>query len=167
MKKDSEKELLNVSLIIANIDDATELHEMQVKTFAPLLDKYQDYDTNPANEPIDRTINRIKQPFTDYYIIKYKEQSIGGVRIIKKGNRAYRLGPIFILPKYQGIGIAQVVFKLIEKKYDDAVIWDLDTILEEKGNCYLYEKIGYKKTGVTDKINENMTIIYYEKHIEP
>jgi len=39
----------------------------------------------------------------------------------------------------------------------------LDTILQEKSNCYLYEKIGYKKTGQIEKINENMDIIYYEK----
>jgi hypothetical protein len=39
----------------------------------------------------------------------------------------------------------------------------LDTILQEKGNCHLYEKIGYKKTGKIEKINERMDIVYYEK----
>ena len=41
--------------------------------------------------------------------------------------------------------------------------WSLDAILEEKGNCYLYEKMGYHKTGKLWKINEKMTIVYYEK----
>ena len=26
----------------------------------------------------------------------------------------------------------------------------LDTILQEKGNCYLYEKMGYRKAGKTE-----------------
>ena len=42
--------------------------------------------------------------------------------------------------------------------------WCLDTILQETGNCYLYEKLGYKKTGVTEKINDYMDIVYYEKN---
>jgi len=39
----------------------------------------------------------------------------------------------------------------------------LDTILEEAGNCHLYEKIGYMKTGKTEVINEKMTLVFYEK----
>ncbi|MBP5280061.1 MAG: hypothetical protein J6Z03_06220 [Erysipelotrichaceae bacterium] len=41
--------------------------------------------------------------------------------------------------------------------------WCLDTILQEKGNCYLYEKLGYNQTGKVDKINDKMDIVYYEK----
>ena len=41
--------------------------------------------------------------------------------------------------------------------------WKLDTILQEKGNCYLYEKLGYHKTGKTEIINDKMTIVFYEK----
>lgn len=39
----------------------------------------------------------------------------------------------------------------------------LDTILQEKGNCYLYEKMGYRKTGKTEKINDRLTLVFYEK----
>ena len=39
----------------------------------------------------------------------------------------------------------------------------LDTILQEKGNCCLYEKLGYHQTGKTEQINDKMTIVYYEK----
>ncbi len=41
--------------------------------------------------------------------------------------------------------------------------WFLDTIQEEAGNCHLYEKIGYKKSGRTEVINERMTLVFYEK----
>jgi hypothetical protein len=39
----------------------------------------------------------------------------------------------------------------------------LDTILQEKDNCYLYEKLGYRQTSKTEIINDKMTIVFYEK----
>ena len=33
----------------------------------------------------------------------------------------------------------------------------------EKGNCYLYEKMGYHKTGQTHEINERLTLVFYKK----
>ena len=41
--------------------------------------------------------------------------------------------------------------------------WSLDTILQEKGNLYLYEKMGYHQTGRIENINDRMDIVYYEK----
>lgn len=32
-----------------------------------------------------------------------------------------------------------------------------------RGNCYLYEKLGYHQTGKTEIINDKMTIVFYEK----
>lgn len=44
---------MEVKLLRAVIDDAEELHIMQIKSFKELPDKYHDYDTNPANESIE------------------------------------------------------------------------------------------------------------------
>ena len=41
--------------------------------------------------------------------------------------------------------------------------WELATILQEEGNCYLYEKLGYKRSGTITKINDRMDIVGYEK----
>ncbi len=154
---------MSVSLCKASIDDAMLIHQMQVEAFMPLLKKYQDYDTNPANESLEKTIARFKQPFTEYYLIKYFEATVGGIRVVKLGNQSYRVSPIFILPESQGKGIAQKAFAGLEWIYHDAKLWELSTVMQEEGLCYLYEKIGYKKTGETKKINENMTIVFYEK----
>ncbi|MBP5429130.1 MAG: hypothetical protein J6Z04_07610 [Clostridia bacterium] len=35
--------------------------------------------------------------------------------------------------------------------------------MEEAGNCHLYEKPGYKKTGKTQTINEKMILVFFEK----
>ena len=130
----------------------------------PLLEKYQDYETSPANETVDRIIGRMNQSFTDYYLIRYLDIDVGSIRIVRKDNLVFRVSPIFILPEYQGRGIAQQVFARIEEMHKDARMWELDTILQEQGNCYLYEKLGYKKTGKIQEINDKMSIVYYEKH---
>ncbi len=41
---------MKIDLIRARLKDAKEIWEMQIKSFKKLLDKYQDFETNPANE---------------------------------------------------------------------------------------------------------------------
>jgi len=158
---------MDINLEKATIEDANEIHQMQLKSFKELLDKYQDYEISPGNEPIDKIIARINQKETDYYIIKYNNISVGAIRIINLDDgKLNRISPIFILPEFQNKEIAQSVFKIIEEKYKPQNGWILDTILQEKGNCYLYEKMGYVRTGKIEKINEKMDIVYYEKNMK-
>ena len=156
---------MNITLIKSGIDDANTIHQMQVQAFTPLLHKYLDYETSPANETVDRIVERINQSFTDYYIIKESNTPVGAIRVVRRDNNRFRVSPIFILPQFQGKGIAQFVFELIENHYKEAKVWELDTILQEKGNCYLYEKLGYTKTGKKVEINQLMTLVYYQKEM--
>ncbi|MEC2475131.1 GNAT family N-acetyltransferase, partial [Bacillus thuringiensis] len=71
--------------------------------------------------------------------------------------------PMFIHPGYQGKGIAQKVITLIEEIFPEATSWELATILEEEKNCFLYEKMEYKRTEVIKKLNDKTTLIYYKK----
>jgi GNAT superfamily N-acetyltransferase len=155
---------MDIKLVKATLEDTNELFQMQIATFKPLLEKYHDYDTNPGNEKIEKTIARLNEKITDYYIIKLNGNSVGGIRIRKYEEGALcKVGPLYILPEFQNKGIAQKVFTIIEEKYTPPNGWILDTILQEKGNCHLYEKMGYKKTGKVERINERMDIVYYEK----
>jgi GNAT superfamily N-acetyltransferase len=155
---------MNINLVKATPENAQEIHQMQIKSFKNLLNKYKDYDISPGNENIEKVLARINQETTDYYLIKMENISVGAIRINKLENGLKcRISPIFILPEYQNKGIAQKVFKIIEGKYNPEKGWVLDTILQEEGNCYLYEKMGYKRTGKIEKINERMDIVYYEK----
>ena len=155
---------MDVSLSKAELKDVETIYEMQIKSFMVLLERYQDFETNPGNESIEKIVARINQSFTDYYIIKSDDVSVGSVRIVKKDNNTYRISPIFVLPEYQGRGIAQKVFQMLEQNYYYAKKWELDTILQEQGNCYLYEKLGYRKTGKTEIVNNKMTLVFYEKN---
>jgi GNAT superfamily N-acetyltransferase len=70
---------------------------------------------------------------------------------------------MFILPEHQGKGIAQKAITLVEELFPQATSWELRTILEEKRNCYLYEKMGYITSGRKHSLNENTTLIHYRK----
>ncbi|MBO6115557.1 MAG: GNAT family N-acetyltransferase [Ruminococcus sp.] len=152
-----------MELIRVTMDDAEELWEMQVEAFSELLERYQDYDTNPANETIDRVRIRLAQPSTYYYFIMSGGVKVGAIRVIDihDGSRK-RISPIFIMKEHRGHGLAQEAISAVEKIHG-STHWQLDTILQEAGNCHLYEKMGYRRTGKTEVINERMTIVDYEK----
>lgn len=155
---------MEVTLSRANMDDVEELHAMQVRAFKELLEKYQDFDTNPGNESVEKVGARLQQDFTFFYYICIGQQKVGAVRVVdqKESGKNKRISPIFILPEFQGKGIAQEAIRLCEEAHGSEN-WELDTILEESRNCYLYEKMGYRRTGRTEVINERLTLVFYEK----
>lgn len=155
---------MGISLRKATLKDAEKLWKMQLESFKEMLMKYQDYDTNPGNEQIDRIIFKLKDPYTCFYFICEDGKEAGAIRIVdyKDNNRKKRIAPLFILPDYQNRGLAQKAIELCEDihgKYN----WELDTSLQEKRNCHLYEKMGYHTIGKTRVINDKLTLISYEK----
>lgn len=155
---------MEVKLLRANIEDTKVLHAMQITAFKELLEKYQDFDTSPANESVERVEARLKQDFTFYYFICIGQQKVGAIRIVdkKEAGSNKRISPLFILPEFQGKGIAQEAIRLCEELHGNGN-WELDTILQEPKNCHLYEKMGYRQTGKTEVINERLTLVFYEK----
>ena len=89
---------------------------------------------------------------------------VGAIRVVdkKEEGKAKRISPIFILEQYRNRGLAQKAIEEAERIHGSEN-WELDTILEEAGNCYLYEKMGYRKTDKVEKINEKMTLVFYKK----
>lgn len=59
-------------------------------------------------------------------------------------------------------GIAQQTIKLVEQIHG-SLNWLLDTIMQEEGNCHLYEKMGYHRTGEKKEVSDIMTLIIFEK----
>ncbi|SFK02323.1 MULTISPECIES: GNAT family N-acetyltransferase [unclassified Bacillus (in: firmicutes)] len=158
---------MGVTLEKAAVSDAELIYAMQVETFLPLLETYQDYNTNPANEKFDRVITRIHNPYGGFYKIMYNKAVVGAVCVVwKEGTTKFWISPMFILPKYQGKGIAQKVILLLEEMFPQATSWELATILEEKRNCYLYEKMGFVQTGVSKRLNDCTTLVYYQKPLQ-
>ncbi len=154
----------NVTLKVAAEEDIQTIWEMQVKAFSDLLEKYRDYDMSPAAESIDKVRARYEQPWTTYYFITADDETVGAIRVVdKKNGSRKRISPIWIMQEYRNKGYAQAAMIAAEQLYG-ADNWSLDTILQEKGNIHLYEKMGYHQVGQIEKINDRMDIVYYEKN---
>jgi Acetyltransferase (GNAT) family. len=149
----------------AGLAECNRIHEMQVIAFQELLDKYQDYETNPAMETVDLVRGRIDQDHMDYYLIFAGDADIGAIRVVRLPDEVCRIAPVFILPGYQGRGYAKEVFCQIEQMYPQVKKWKLETIKEEPKLCGLYEAVGYRLTGREEIVKPGMTLVYYEKHL--
>ena len=154
---------MSVELKAVTRDDIETVWKMQVEAFAGLLEKDRDFDMSPAAEGVDKVLARFEQPWTTYYFIVANDEKVGVIRVVdKKDGSRKRISPIWIMPEYRNKGYAQQAMIEAEKLYG-VDNWCLDTILQEKGNLHLYEKLGYHQTGKIDKINDLMDIVYYEK----
>lgn len=152
-----------VQLLHAAENDAEMIQGMQQVAFAELLERYQDHDISPATESLEKIRWKISHPGSFYYFILAGSQTVGAIRVVdlKDGSRK-RISPLYIMPDCRGKGYAQAAMEEAERIHG-ANHWQLDTILQEAGNCYLYKNMGYHQTGHRSVIKENMTIVDYEK----
>ncbi len=152
-----------IRLVPAAREDMETVWRMQVEAFSGLLEKYQDYDLSPAAEGPEKILQRFEQSGSVYYFILAEGKKAGVIRVIdrKDGSRK-RISPMWIMPEFRNRGYAQAAILAAEQLYGPSH-WCLDTILQEKGNLHLYEKLGYHQTGRVEKINDRMDIVYYEK----
>lgn len=154
---------MKIALVKATESDIKEIWEIQVEAFKSLLERYQDYDMSPATESYENVLNKYKQLWTSYYFITRNNEKVGVIRVIdKKDGSRKRIAPIWIMPAYRNQGLAQLAMRKVEKIYGSNH-WQLDTILQEQANIYLYEKLGYKRTGEIENIKDGMDIVYLIK----
>lgn len=152
-----------MQLVRGAVADLELIREMQKEAFAALLEKYQNHDTNPANENVERITWKLQQQDSYFYRIEVGGETVGAIRVVDAGDGSpKRISPLFILPQHRGKGYAQAAILEAEKRHGSHN-WELGTILQEAGNCYLYEKMGYHQTDRQTVINDKMTIVGYEK----
>ena len=152
-----------LQLVRCTVEDRELIRDMQKEAFAELLKKYQDHDTSPANESLERITWKLQQPDSYFYRIEVDGKVVGAIRVVDAGDGSpKRISPLFILPRHRGKGYAQRAIQEAECIHG-AHHWELGTILQEAKNCYLYEKMGYRQTSRRTVINDKMTIVGYEK----
>lgn len=155
---------MKVFLLKADLSDAERLLKIQKICFSPHLKRYQDFETSPAMVSLDEIKWQIENE--NFYKIILNDIWVGSININKLdeiGN--YKLRIINILPEYQGRGIGQSAIKLGEELFPDAKTWSLETLEDMPQNRHVYEKAGYKFTGKTEKVNDKLTLVYYQKEI--
>ena len=157
-----------IELKLATEKDAELLHRLQTEAFMPLYEKYHDDETSPVRETIERITEKITEQTSEFYLIFFAGEPVGGIRICphrdrESSNDVRWISPVFVIPEFQNKGIAQWVIQKVFELYPETTIWRLGTIKQEKGNCHLYEKCGFVRTGEEHPVNEQMTLINYEK----
>ena len=139
---------------------------MQIQSFMPLYEKYHD-EGSPAIEPIERVRSRASQENRKYFFIVKDGARVGAINVGRKlhdpEESCFYISPLFVLPKYQNQGIGYVAIQKAFALYPEVRVWKLDTILQESGNCHLYEKCGFVRVGEEHVMNEKMTLVDYEK----
>lgn len=158
-----------IELKLVTEAEAECLHRLQIEAFMPLYEKYQDDESSPAKESLERVTEKIVEVNSDFYFIMFAGEEIGGVRVRwHQGETVFEnvnwISPIFIIPEFQNKGIASKVIEQLFDIYPNTIEWRLDTIKQEPGNCHLYEKCGFVRVGDDIVVNEKMTLVNYVKN---
>ena len=162
-----KKDYTKVELEPVKDDELEILHQMQIESFMPLYEKYHD-EMSPAIEPIERIKNRAAVPNRQYYFIVKDGERVGVINIGHNDPNEKKvsfISPLFILPKYQNRGLGYGAIMKAFEISPEVTTWKLETILQEKGNCHLYEKCGFKRFGDETVVNDKMTLIMYELNL--
>lgn len=155
---------MKVDLLKTELSDAEKLLEIQRVCFSPHLERYQDFETSPVMAGLDRIKWQIENE--NFYKIMLNDVWVGSINIRKLDEIGkYKLHIINILPEYQGMGIGQLAIRLAEELFPDAKMWCLETLEDMPQNRHVYEKAGYKFTGKTERINDKLVLVYYQKEI--
>ena len=154
----------SIEVVCFKKSDIDTVFEIQRAAYKSLYEKYHDDDTSPYKESNETVLRKYTREGAIGYLIIAEGVVVGAVRVdINTENKSGRIAALCVMPQYQGRGIAQKVLLEIERLHPDIERWFLDTILEEEGNCHLYEKLGYRKTGKIEVVNERMTLVFFEK----
>lgn len=146
--------------------DLSEVHKIQKLVFENLYSKYKD-KSSPFIESKSFLLEKIKRPNNYFYFIRKDGKRIGYARIMTNDKQTKaKIGPIGILPKNEDQGLGTETMFLIEREFPTVKKWYLDTILQEYKLIHFYTKLGYKKTGETEKIQKGMDIVFFIKQLE-
>ena len=147
---------MEITLVRANIQDAENLWKMQIAAFQDLYAKYQDPETSPATETLEKTMTRLEQPYTYYYYIRVEDCIVGAMRVIdhKEDGKYKFLSPIFIMKEFRGRGYAQQAMRL-----------DLVKLLvKHKASTFFFRIDG---VSMVDAAMDDGDIIIVDRAIEP
>jgi hypothetical protein len=87
---------LELSIRRTYVEEAEDLLDIQKKAFLDDLEKYKDYDTSPATEPIKKLLYKINKNF--HYTILFGDKLIGGAELRLDSDSECYINRIFLLP---------------------------------------------------------------------
>ncbi len=143
----------------ASASDAEEILALQKMAFKNEAEIYNDFNI----PPLVQTLEEIKDDFRRQIFLKatIDGRIIGSVRAFAKEETCY-IGRLIVHPDFQNQGIGTKLMNEIENLFRICRRFELFTGNKSERNIYLYQKIGYK-IFKTEKITDNVTLIYLEK----
>lgn len=153
---------MKIKIQRTTINEAEVLLDIQREAFKEDLDKYQDYDTSPATEAIEKLMRKINNSF--HYTVFQENTIIGGIEVRKLSETQFYLNRVYLSPNYQNKGIGAKLMGFVENEFPEASEWTLSTPYMNYRNHYFYEKFGYKKIS-EHIITEKLILFDYIKHI--
>ncbi|WP_165980316.1 GNAT family N-acetyltransferase [Paenibacillus sp. FSL k6-2145] len=146
----------------SNKGDIPKLLEIQKEVFEEDLQKYQDYDTNPACETWEKMIKSIE--VAHHFTIFDRNDNILGAIDIRGNDERMHINKIFIKTECQNSGMGTKAMDFVQKKYTGAKLWTLYTPHLSYRNHYFYEKMGFSKIKEV-KVSDRLTLFKYEKYV--
>ena len=80
---------MNIELVRIDTHETEKLWKMQINAFKSLLEKYQDFETNPGAETKEKIEDKLLQDYTFFYYIYVDESITGAVRVVDKKDERY------------------------------------------------------------------------------
>ncbi|MDD2523419.1 MAG: GNAT family N-acetyltransferase [Endomicrobiaceae bacterium] len=153
-----------MEILKASIKDAKEILDLQKTAFESEAELYGNYSI----EPLNQSIEEIKQQFNSYIFLKAVSADgsiVGTVRAFEKDGTCY-IGKLAVSPKMQNNGIATLIMKEIEK-YFKCNRFELFTGIKSEKNIHLYKKLGYSVFKKEQKgCGGGVEIVYMEKSVK-
>ncbi|MGI0046742.1 MAG: GNAT family N-acetyltransferase [Nitrosotalea sp.] len=144
----------------ATVSDAEEILLLQKLAYKSEAELYHDYDIPPMTQ----TLKNIQDDFERQIFLKatFDEKIIGSVRAFAQGETCH-IGRLLVHPDFQNQGIGTKLMNEIESWFRACKRFELFTGDKSEKNMALYQKLGYE-TFKTEKITEQITLVYLEKH---
>lgn len=151
---------MHIHIEHARPDQAGLLAAIQRRAFVEDLDRYGDDPSCPANELPEKIGAKIETSF--YFTIQLGDKIIGGAHVHPVSPGRFRLRRIYLDPDCQNRGYGTEIMGLLESKFPEALVWELDTPHRNYRNQHFYEKLGYRKVG-ENRISDKLILFDYVK----
>jgi len=147
----------------ATINDTKALCSGVCASFVPLLEQFYPDGYYPYFCQERWMAEKIRRDFV--YVCLVEEKIAGGMIICKSPDlQTLKFHTVYVDMAFRRQGLAFFMLTHAESLHKNTKRWILETAEALSGNIALYEKAGYHKYGFPKPINQNVTILYYEKY---
>lgn len=153
---------MSITFKKSTLEDIETLLLLQKAAFQEDLEKYEDFESNPACETYDKLAENIRK--YQHFTILEKKTIIGAIDVRGNDERMH-IDKVFISTSNQSKGIGTAAIQFVESQFPNTKLWTLYTPHLSFRNHYFYEKFGYQKTKEV-QLTQKLILFKYEKRIE-